>query len=758
MYQNIPLELRQRMQWVSAGLDKIPLNPRTGQRASVHDAGSWGSFEEAVRSGMRYIGFVFTSGDPYCGIDLDCKNADEREYALHERILSQFDSYTERSASGKGYHIIVKAALDAGRRRESVEVYSKERFFIFTGNVVRNSPISDQQSNVDALVKGMPTTVRGDMLEDVESPYTDAQLHEIALSAVNGDKYDELCRGDWRAMGYPSQSEADFALLSILAFYTRDNEQVRRLFRYSALGKREKAVRDDRYLNTALKKIRAQQPTQADLESIAQEAKRLQLAMWQAQTLRTAPPAPRVAPPAPPAHNGHARPPLVRAGAPVAIYARTPPGLVGQLADYFYATSIRPVREISLLAAIGLVAGIAGRSYNISGTGLNQYLLLVAKTGTGKEDGPSGIERVLAAVRPRVPMVDEFLGPSAFASGQAVIRVLDKRPCFLSLLGEFGLTLQTLNDPRAPASTLLLKRVLLDLYTKSGWNKVLRSTAYSDSDKNTQTVFAPNVSFLGDSTPESFFDSLSSSDIADGLIPRLHVVEYKGERPHRNKAAGAPPSPELVLAVEDLAATAVTTRNNSTCANVQVTSAALDVLDAFDETCDKHMRADYNTVAVQLWNRAHLKALKIAGLLAVGCNLHQPAVTQEHAEWAVEFVQQGVADILERFASGDVGQGETKQQVELRRLVSEFYTFDAAHAKAYRVQDLQARGLVPYSYLAVRAARLTCFTKDRRGLRDALRGLVQQALDMEVLAQVPKNQALEQLGKREALYYRGPNF
>lgn len=262
-YDNIPAELRALRQWVAADADKRPINPHTGQPASVTDPSTWGTLAEAVARGPR-IGFVFTADDPYCGIDLDQKTGDEAEASLHTRILEAFPSYTEQSASGKGYHIIVKAMLSHGRRRDSVEVYSYARYFIFTGNVVRQVPIIEAQGKVDALVKEMPAAQLGIDLVDTASPYTDEQVQATARGARNGAKYEQLCAGDWKAMGYPSQSEADHALLSIIAFYTPNNEQVRRLFRCTGLGKRDKAIKNDKYLNTSLKKVRAEQAEKAN--------------------------------------------------------------------------------------------------------------------------------------------------------------------------------------------------------------------------------------------------------------------------------------------------------------------------------------------------------------------------------------------------------------------------------------------------------------------------------------------------------------
>lgn len=772
MYENIPLELRQLHQWVCWRYEerngmqtKVPYSPDGLHHASIHNPATWGTFEQAVTGAraltMNGIGMVLTEADPYTGIDIDDKQtnpASESELKAQYKILQAFESYTERSVGqpwtdeqGRqrgGYHIIIRGRIKGGRDRGHVGVYSSERYLTFTGDVVRAAPIAEYQQYLDALVAEMPEGGYHIDLEDVGSHLTDKELHEMAMRAANGAKYDQLCRGDWQAMGYPSQSEADFALMSIIAYYTRDNDQCRRLFRYSGLGRREKAVQDNKHLDRMLKKIRAKEPAQVDFEALAQDAANMIAAhaakeppqVEEEQLPAALPPAPR---------------PVLQESAAYSL----PPGLVGQVAQYIYSSAVRPSKEVALLYAIGFLAGLVGRAYNISSTGLNMYLLLVATTGVGKDDGPKAVERLMAAIRPNVPAADDYIGPGAFASGQALIRVLDARPCFVSLLGEFGLTLQTLNDPRAPAAVVMLRKVLLDLYSKSGWNNVLRSTAYSDSEKNTKVIQAPAVSFIGDTTPETFYDGLTMADIADGLIPRLHILEAPDERPKRNRSAGHMPPDALVRALSDIAAMAITMSHNNANAAVQLDAEAQAALDAFDEEADDHMRAAFSTGQKQLWNRAHLKALKLAGLLAVGVNPHVPTVTLQVAQWAIAFTRAGTAAVLGRFERGDVGNGDAKQLSDLRRVVGDFYGYDAATLKKYKVKpEFQKGGVVPYGYLVVRATQIASFYKDRRGAANALRAALQTMVDSDVLQQVPPVQAQNKFGTRSALYYRGERW
>lgn len=85
--------------------------------------------------------------------------------------------------------------------------------------------------------------------------FTDAELLARAADASNGAKFDDLWQGRWQ-IHHASQSEADFALINILAFYSAAANQVVRLFRQSALGKRDKANRDD-YLSPMVRRALA---------------------------------------------------------------------------------------------------------------------------------------------------------------------------------------------------------------------------------------------------------------------------------------------------------------------------------------------------------------------------------------------------------------------------------------------------------------------------------------------------------------------
>lgn len=761
MFENIPAELRALPQWVAAGSDKIPVNPRTGQRADPANPATGGTFAEAIGCGMKHVGFILGANDPFTIVDLDdpfervikgvkspIKEGDaDFSEALeraerHTKIYESFNTYAELSQSGRGVHLVMTGNIPCGVRRDKVEIYSTERYMIFTGNVLRNAPVTNCQPLLDGMFKQMGKMLNeaGELIEE-DPVKEDWEIWAMATRASNAEKFIKLCDGDWEGVGsYPSQSEADYALISMLAFYTRSNEQVRRMFRETVLGKRPKAVRNDVYINRSLRRIRAREAPLVDISKLAPVQMEFDTMVDDFAL--------------------HELPESVAAfdekKFPLTDYT-FPPGLVGKVAEYILSSAIRPVPEVALAAAIALCAGVCGRSYNISGTGLNQYIMLLAKTGRGKEGAATGIDNLIAGVRQNIPMADNFLGPAAFASGQALVKVLDSRPCFVSVLGEVGLTLQQICEPNAPGPLVMLKKVLLDIYAKSGHTKVLRSSVYSDSDKNTRLVQAPNVTILGESTPETFFSGLDASHITEGLIPRFTIIEYKGPRPLKNPNAFHPPSPELVQAFGELVTIAVNTAQNHTCCPVSISPEAKMIFDRLNDEADKRINATALDAEVELWNRADLKAMKLAGLIAAGLNPHAPNVTASVAEWSVAVIRREIGDMMNRFATGDVGNGEAKQEAEIRRLFHHFQTLTPKQRRSHRCpQALMESQVVPANFLTVYSRRLACFKNDRRGAARALADCLSDMVRREILEMIPLQQLQTEFKMKCAIYYPGP--
>ncbi|MEX3616483.1 phage NrS-1 polymerase family protein [Paenibacillus glucanolyticus] len=265
----IPTELKERKQWVvwkleqrkgSAKPTKVPYTI-DGERASSTDPSLWANFEEVLaaynknKKILSGIGYVFSEGDPFTGVDIDNCIVDGKVQEDVVEIVKSLNSYTERSQSKKGLHVIVKGRIPGPKNRTGkFEMYDQDRFFVVTGDHVAKTPTSIEQRQSE-LTRLYDLLFAGNKPNEnivTESGVTmeDQEVLEAAKKAKHGEKFERLYSGRWSS--YNSQSEAEQALCNMLAFYTRNTEQIDRLFRASGLM-REKWERED-YRNRTISK------------------------------------------------------------------------------------------------------------------------------------------------------------------------------------------------------------------------------------------------------------------------------------------------------------------------------------------------------------------------------------------------------------------------------------------------------------------------------------------------------------------------
>jgi primase-polymerase (primpol)-like protein len=184
---------------------------------------------------------VFTEQDPYCGIDLDeCRNDAGQFTPQALGILDRLNSFAELSPSGRGLHILVKAKLPAGRRRnDGIEMYDSGRYFTVTGKHIAGTPlrIEDRQTVAAQLNSELFPTVAASIAKALHVPLSlsDQELIEKAQRAKSGLRFSRLWDGDLSDYD-GDHSRADAALCCMLAFWTKqDAARIDQLFRSSGL-------------------------------------------------------------------------------------------------------------------------------------------------------------------------------------------------------------------------------------------------------------------------------------------------------------------------------------------------------------------------------------------------------------------------------------------------------------------------------------------------------------------------------------------
>lgn len=159
-YENLPAELTAMTQWVCArDGSKLPLRADGEGAASSADPSTWSDFNTALRAveagRFGYCGFVL-SNNGIIGIDIDTGYDDEGflSYTAAD-IIGECQSYTERSRSGRGFHILVKGDIPFNGRnnRAGVEIYKAARYFIMTGKVLIYRAIVENQAAIDYVLE-----------------------------------------------------------------------------------------------------------------------------------------------------------------------------------------------------------------------------------------------------------------------------------------------------------------------------------------------------------------------------------------------------------------------------------------------------------------------------------------------------------------------------------------------------------------------------------------------------------------------------
>lgn len=426
-----------------------------------------------------------------------------------------------------------------------------------------------------------------------------------------------------------------------------------------------------------------------------------------------------------------------------------PPGFVGELASFIYKQAPRPVAEVAVVGALGLMAGIAGRAWQIPGSGLNLYIVLVGRSAIGKEAMLSGIAKLIAAAEEHCLSAGNFVDFNDFVSGPALIKACLGNQSFVNVAGEIGHKFLAMAVDK-DASMRSLRKQLTTLYSKSGRDDVAGGLAYSNAESGVASVRGVAFSLIGETTPATFYESITDAMMRDGFMSRFCVIEYNGDRPEKNPAPVQRPDQTVVGRLVQIMAHASSAIIANVSQDVAFSAPAQAQLDRFEAECDQAIHAagdDENQR--QLWNRAHLKALRVAALLAVGDNYVHPVVTPEQADWAVILIRHGIAAFDRRMRQGDVGEGsDGGREQKVLELCREFVLLPAGKLPGWLKggKAMQDAGIVPRRYLQQRTQRVAAFEKHKLGHTAALNMAVKTAITNGNLMEAKKLDLVQHYG------------
>jgi putative DNA primase/helicase len=253
-FENIPQELKALKQWTvyksypdteSGKYKKVIISPVTRKFAKSNEPESWADYETAERYCKRYgypgLTFALNGGITFIDLDHAADKATGEVVSPEARRLLNLlpDTYTERSVSGTGIHILLKGGLpeDALKRNDDngIEMYDSRRFVCMTGSLLNGCRTLKDYSDKITVINYEFVGRRPPRAYYPQEPsnISDNELVNEILISRQGDKFRRLYNGD--ISGYPSHSHADSAFVFMLAWWTRDPSQIDGIFRSSGL-------------------------------------------------------------------------------------------------------------------------------------------------------------------------------------------------------------------------------------------------------------------------------------------------------------------------------------------------------------------------------------------------------------------------------------------------------------------------------------------------------------------------------------------
>lgn len=536
---DVPSELKRRPQWATyrGANDKAPRQVN-GQLAKSNDRSTWTTLEEASRDDSG-VGFIFADGDGLFGIDLDsCIGPDGEIQAWATEITKAFvNTYAEFSPSGTGIKIFGLGRLPMATGRKvivgappfnfpqvcdkppAVEAYDHLRFFTFTGERLPDhaTELGDCQAALDAFcarffpVRDRPKMVvpsrpaGGHNLEQRAALYIDQIERTICGSASCHDRtFYAACV---LVIEFNLSPERAFPILSFWAGQGQHPWTEKELWHKLNSANEKTSPRGN--LANAEYYIPETGP-EVDLSGIL-----------------SPPPAADPEPERPVVlliaehEDEEEADPYSEHPGRFPLEALRTAGLLTDIVSHTLATSLYPQPELSLAAAISLLATITGRKVTDAfGTRTNCYVLGLDLTGAGKDHPRLKNKEYMLQVGAQ-PMI----GPERIGSHAGIIAHLANQPALLCQIDEMGKFLATCKDPKKSPHLYNVTTVMMQLYSSS--KSLWVSDAYADI-KRTKTINQPHLVVYGTATPDSFWQNLSSENISDGLIGRLMAFEGRG--------------------------------------------------------------------------------------------------------------------------------------------------------------------------------------------------------------------------------------
>lgn len=698
--QKLPNELRRLKQWAvydKSGV-KLPNGNSIDNEFSTTDLESYSYCFSLVKQ-QKYDGLCFYVTAKNLITVIELKFSDDYNTSLkYQEIIKKIASYSECSADG-GFTIICKADLKHSISIKNISLNSEKYFVKLTGNQCNYiNDIIESQGYVNQILSELV----GKQFDKLESSHAIDINIEIPITRTNDDILLELQFDDiddrfqnlwFGTFGKKmSKKEAQLQLINLISSKTQNKAQILEIFNLSPFSKEFNENTALLVENTKEIAIHDEEPIEFD-ENLKADFE-------------------------------------------------YPPGRISELIEFIYNKSPKQVPEYSTLAAFGYMSAFSGRVYNHLNFGLNTFSLAIGNTGSGKEILTSAFDMILRKMyKHHGQQVMTFKNTSDIASGQGLIKTLEKCKSSASVISEFGGMLSRFSQKNVLGSDYSLYKILLEIYTKSSKDGYYGGMSYSDEKKNVGIIKSPSYSIIAESNPEFLYANLNEKMITNGFLNRFTILEYKGDNKYLNMShSNYEMSENLENFLQEFIGICLRMNAQDAVIDVLTDSKSFELSDYLQKFyTDLSNKKGNNEVHRHLFTRNHIKIMKMASIMAVMNNPSAPVLDEKSILWAQKIIDLSANNLLRKFELGEIGSDndETLMNNKILSCIKDYNKKKYDEVKSYRVKkEVKEAKLCPYAYISLKNTSVACFKNHRLGSTIAIKNTLKNLIELGELEEM----------------------
>lgn len=413
-----------------------------------------------------------------------------------------------------------------------------------------------------------------------------------------------------------------------------------------------------------------------------------------------------------PVTTDHASPPPpeeIEPGSELPSFIENPPGILGDIARWITATAPKAQPELSLAAAIALCSVIMGRSYSTQfGNMTSLYLIMVAKSGEGKEHPQSAVENVLVAAG-----LEHLIGGSGYTSAGAVQSALLESPCHIVTIDEIGKLLKLSRASGNANSEAAVDKLIEAFGRLQGVMKAPRystMTMTQDAAKKTnekKTVKSPAITLLGATTPGTFYENLTVDLIKDGFLGRCIIVESQRKRQLTQFVPRYPPHKRIIdwcnavhqrWVIDGITIDASPPDQEPKIIDLPLDHECINELGAIEEEINRAKDVAEGDSMDMLLVRTLEKSIRLSMIAAKARDIHARTVGAKDLRWAYQYVKRYdslVIDAIKKNRSVNEYDALTKKAVDIIKSAPRL----ANNQKLQKFAKVFADGAMPHNEL-----------------------------------------------------------